>query len=243
MPARRRDVVLLAALAAAGCTGSAGCSASTTGSTTGSAAGTATAGPPARTRAVVESLPSPDRTGTVPLEQVLAARHSVRDFSGRPLGRALIGQLFWAAQGITHGERGRPAPSAGALYPLELYAVTSGQVLHYLPQGHRAQRWTVPQARHELARASGGQSVVGAAPVVLVVTAVLARTAGKYGSRAQRYVDLEAGHAAQDVLLQACAAGLGAVPIGSFDDDQVAQVLDLATDEAPRYLIPVGFPA
>jgi SagB-type dehydrogenase family enzyme len=176
------------------------------------------------------------------LERVLATRHSVRDFAQRQVELPVVAQLFWAAQGITHGTQGRPAPSAGALYPLELYAVTGAQILHYLPEEHRAQRWRVPGAAQALTRASGGQHAVATAPTVLVITGSVGRSAGKYGRRAQRYVDLEAGHAAQNVLLQAVANGLGAVPVGSFDDDAVAGILDLPATEAPRYLIPVGTP-
>ena len=82
------------------------------------------------------------------------------------------------------------------------------------------------------------------APVVLVITGVMARTAWKYGGdRAWRYVNLEAGHAAQNVLLQASVMGLGAVPVGAFDDNGVMDVLGLPADHRPLYLIPVGRPA
>jgi SagB-type dehydrogenase family enzyme len=230
-------VIVLAALAAAGCT------APGSSSGAGSSCGTGAGSGPARPPRTVAALPPPDVHGTVPLEQALAARRSVRRFRSEPLGDARLGQLFWSAQGITHGEQGRPAPSAGALYPLQLYAVGADAILRYLPEGHRAERWTEPGAGAGLARAAGGQQAVALAPTVLVVTAALVRTAGRYGSRAQRYVDLEAGHATQNILLQAVATGLAAVPIGSFDDDAVAAVLRLSRAEAPRYLVPVGLPA
>jgi SagB-type dehydrogenase family enzyme len=79
--------------------------------------------------------------------------------------------------------------------------------------------------------------------VVFVITAVYARTEQRYGvERGTRYVHLEAGHAAQNVLLQATALGLGAVPIGSFSDSEIRTVLTLPEDHAPLYLIPVGKP-
>ena len=78
---------------------------------------------------------------------------------------------------------------------------------------------------------------------MIVITAVYARTAQKYGEeRSPRYVHLEAGHAAQNVLLHAVALNLGAVPIGAFEDNQVQQVLALPSDQQPLYLIPVGHP-
>jgi SagB-type dehydrogenase family enzyme len=72
---------------------------------------------------------------------------------------------------------------------------------------------------------------------------VYTRTAQKYGEqRGTRYVHLEAGQAAQNLLLQAAAMGLGAVPIGAFHDEEVQQALGLLADHQPLYLIPVGHP-
>src|SRR5262245_23449931 len=84
-------------------------------------------------------LPSPDATGTVSLEKAIGERRSLRAFRPDPLPVTTIGQLLWAGQGVTSPDGKRAAPSAGALYPLELYAVTPEQVMHYLPNGHRAQ--------------------------------------------------------------------------------------------------------
>ena len=65
-------------------------------------------------------LPAPARSGHMSLEEALARRRSVREFSNKPLSDQDVSQLLWAAQGITHPEGLRTAPSAGALYPLEL---------------------------------------------------------------------------------------------------------------------------
>ncbi len=193
-------------------------------------------------RRPVIQLPAPRLNSGTSLEQALAHRQSVRQFATRPLTLTQIGQLLWAAQGVTRDGRGRTAPSAGALYPLEVYVAVPGRVLHYLPAGHRAEVWSDTDLRARLGSAAGQASVTDA-PVVFVVTAVPARTAVKYGGRAGRYVDLEAGHAAENLLLQAVALGLGAVPVGAFDDRGVARALRLPTGESPRYLIPVGVPA
>jgi SagB-type dehydrogenase family enzyme len=97
--------------------------------------------------------------------------------------------------------------------------------------------------RSDLHRAALRQEAVQDAPIVLVVTAVFERTVAKYGpERSPRYVHLEAGHAAQNVLLQAVGLNLGAVPIGAFDDLEVQTVLGLPADLQPLYLIPVGYP-
>ncbi len=189
----------------------------------------------------VVDLPSPTE-GTLPLEVALRNRRSVREFAPDPLTDAEVGQLLWAAQGVTADWGGRTAPSAGALYPLELYAVTSSRAMHYLPDGHRAEITAEGDLRPDLMAAAFDQETVGRASLVVVLTVVPARTAAKYGDRAARYVDLESGHAAQNLLLQATAIGLVAVPVGAFDDEAVGDVLQLPTGTEPRYLLAVGRP-
>jgi SagB-type dehydrogenase family enzyme len=190
------------------------------------------------------ALPPPAVTGDESLEQVLSRRRSVRELTDQPLTKAELGQLLWAAQGITHGRGLRTSPSAGALYPLELYVTTAEGVFHYVPSGHKLVIVSQGDARMRLYQAALRQEPVRRAPAVFIVTAVYARTAAKYGQeRAPRYVHLEAGHAAQNLLLQAVALGLGAVPIGAFDDDQVQEALTLPAEQEPLYLIPVGHPA
>ncbi len=188
-------------------------------------------------------LPEPSPLSTMTLDEALRTRRSVRDFRPDALGPELVGRLLWAAQGITSDEGFRTAPSAGALYPLELYVVTGEGVSRYLPEGHGLAPLARADVRADLAAAALGQAVVGDAPLVIVVTAVLSRTAAKYGAdRGERYVHLEAGHAVQNVLLEAVALGLAAVPIGAFDDARVAEVLSLPRAHAPLYLVAVGRP-
>lgn len=187
-------------------------------------------------------LPSPRTDGEVSLEAALDQRRSVREFLPDPLTDAELGQLLWAAQGITDPTGLRTAPSAGALYPLEIYAVTQEGVLHYDPATHSVATQHSGDHRRELMAAALAQAAIGEAPVTLVVAAIYERTAVKYGDRATRYVQLEAGHAAQNVLLQAVTLGLGAVPIGAFSDERVAAIVGLAAGELPLYLIPVGHP-
>ncbi len=196
---------------------------------------------PAATKEI--DLPPPRTEGKLSLEEALAQRHSVRSFyRNRPLSLQDIAQLFWAAQGVTRDWGGRTAPSAGGLYPLEVYAATSGGVYHYLPDGHRAETTLQEDVREALWSAGLSQEALALAPAIFVVSALYERTAGKYGGRAERYVKLEAGHAAENLLLQAVALNLGAVVIGAFHDQDVAAALSLAADEEPLYLIPVGHP-
>ena len=192
------------------------------------------------------ALPAPDRSGIRPLETLLHQRRSVRDYTDTPLSLADAGQLLWAAQGITHPRGLRTAPSAGALYPLELYLVagridglTAG-VYHYRPDGHRLQAMHDGDLRGRLARAALGQSWLADAPLTVVIAAVYERTARKYGERAGRYVHIEAGHAAQNLFLQAGALELDTVVVGAFDDNAVASLLRLPGDMQPLLLMPVG---
>ncbi len=194
-------------------------------------------------------LPSPLFDGNVSVEAALQERRSIREYGDEPLGLDEVAQLLWAAQGVSDEARGfRTAPSAGALYPLETYIVI-GDVsdvepgaYRYDPDRHRLEPGVMGDMRSELARAALGQDFVAEAPVTIVFSGIYARTAARYGERAERYVHMEAGHAAQNVSLQAVALGLGTVPVGAFRDDSVTAVLELAEDETPLYILPVGRP-
>jgi SagB-type dehydrogenase family enzyme len=177
------------------------------------------------------------------LLEALARRASVREFQSKPLTDQELSQLLWAAQGITHGEGQRTAPSAGARYPLELYAATAAGFFHYQPREHQLERLSQADLRPAISKAALGQTQVAQAPAVLVFTAVMARTAQRYGeARTPRYVHIEIGHAAQNLLLQAVALGLGAVPVGAFDDAQLQKTIPVPDDHTVLYLVPVGYP-
>ena len=189
------------------------------------------------------TLPAPSLQGSLSLEEVLAWRRSVRQFTEEALTLEEVGQILWAAQGITSAAGQRTAPSAGALYPLEVYVVTEEGAFHYVPEDHQLVIQRKGEVQAELYQAALRQEAVREAPAVFVIAAVYARTSQKYGEeRSPRYVHLEAGHAAQNILLQAVSLGLGGVPIGAFEDEKVLEVLDLPADQQPLYLIPVGHP-
>lgn len=191
--------------------------------------------------AELRALPSPALKGGLPLVEALVARASVREYAPRDLTAAEIGQLLWAAQGTRVTDR-RTAPSAGALYPLEVLVLVGTDVMRYRPDAHSVAVLGMPSARSALVDAVG-QDPVRNAPAAFVVTGVVSRLAERYGDRSERYTRLEAGHCAQNLLLQATALGLGAVPIGAFTDSAVREALDLYSGEAPLYVIPVGAPS
>lgn len=188
-------------------------------------------------------LDAPVRDGKLSLEAALARRRSVREFTSRPLTRAELGQLLWAAQGITHPDGLRTAPSAGALYPLELYVVTPDGLFHYLPREHALEPCLAGDLRQPLARAALDQECVRDAAAVFVFAAIFARIAAKYGAeRAPRYTFMEAGHAAQNLHLECVALGLGSVAVGAFHDREVHRLLALPPTEEPIYMVAVGHP-
>jgi SagB-type dehydrogenase family enzyme len=188
------------------------------------------------------ALPEPRLKAEVSLEETLARRRSVRSFTEEELTLEEISQLLWAAQGLTAAWGGRTAPSAGALYPLEVYVATANGFYHYVPQGHKVIIESQDDQRLKIWEVALKQDAIREAAAVFVITAVYERTAKKYGERAERYVKLEAGHACQNILLQTVALHLGSVPIGAFYDDQVQAFLSLPPDHEPLYLIPVGHP-
>jgi SagB-type dehydrogenase family enzyme len=187
------------------------------------------------------TLPKPSVKGKVSVEEALRSRRSVRSYAKRDLTLEQVSQLLWAAQGITDDRRGlRAAPSAGALYPLEVYVVKNDGLFHYVPEAHRIEPISEKDVKPELARACWGQGYVEEAAIDIVICAVYERVTGKYGQRGVRYTDMEAGHAAQNVFLQAEALGLASVPIGAFDDNAVARILGLPREVRPLYVLPVG---
>jgi SagB-type dehydrogenase family enzyme len=191
----------------------------------------------------VVELPSPRRKGQLSLEECILRRRSIRSYLRDELSLEEISQLCWSAQGIT-GLRDpyRAAPSAGATLPLELYLVKSDGLFKYVAQGHRLLMLSGEDLRRKLAEVALAQDVVARVPVDFVITVVWERITGRYGQRGEMYAYEEAGHAAQNIHLQAVALGLGSVPVGAFSDAGVKQVLSLAKGEAPVYIIPVGHP-
>jgi len=205
---------------------------------------------------VTHSLPSPKTAGKVSVEEALAKRRSHRHFQNRALSAEQLSQILWAAYGITQPMPHRPSlrgglrttPSAGALYPLEIYAVAGNVagvkagVYRYLSQEHTLLLTIDKDIRKELGAAALHQAMARDAPVTVVYSAVFSRMTGRYGERGrERYVCMEIGHSAQNVHLQAEALHLGTCAIGAFEDRSVSELLQLPTEEKPLYLMPIGY--
>ncbi|MBU2575396.1 MAG: SagB/ThcOx family dehydrogenase [Elusimicrobia bacterium] len=203
-------------------------------------------GAPSMAADTTVKLPPPDIKSGFSLEEAIAKRRSVRAFVEQDLSLKAISRLLWAGQGVTAKKGGfsfRAAPSAGALYPMETFAVKKDGIYRYVPQTHSLELHAAGDLRPRLAEAAHGQTSVSGAPLAIVLCSVYQRVTARYGERGIRYAHIEAGHIAQNIHLAAAALGLGSVPIGAFDDAKVKTALKLPKDCEPLYIIPVGRPA
>lgn len=193
-------------------------------------------------------LPPPRYDSNVSIEHALRVRRSIREYEDKPLTLEQVGQLAWAAQGITDKRYGfRTAPSAGATYPLEIYVVIKKDgveglpegIYHYLPREHMLELIKSGDYSRELMYACLDQEWVVDAAINIVITAIYERTTWRYGERGRiRYVPMEVGHVGQNIYLQCVSLGLGCVVIGAFYDEEVKKIIGV--DEEPLYVIPVG---
>jgi SagB-type dehydrogenase family enzyme len=187
----------------------------------------------------------------MPLEEAISRRKSVRDFASQLISQTQLSQILWAAQGTSEAAWSRTVPSAGATYPLEIFVVCGANcveqmdegIYHYHTDSHSLTLHHEGDVRLELARAALSQEYIYQAPVDIVICALYERTTMGYGARGERYVHIEAGHAGQNIYLQATALGLSTVAIGAFHDESVREVLRLDKQYRPLYIMPVGRPA
>ena len=196
------------------------------------------------------NLPGPQTDGNISLEKAIKTRRTIRSFTSDPLNIAQFSQLLWAAQGITE-DRGykRAAPSGGALYPMDIYAIVGNNgvegikpgIYHYKPKDHIVSLVFDQDLRDEVAGAALGQAWMAEAPLNLVITAEYDRITIKYGKRGVRYAMIEAGHIGQNVFLQAEALGLGAGIVGAFHDKDVIRIMKIPRSHEPMLIMPVGY--
>jgi SagB-type dehydrogenase family enzyme len=207
---------------------------------------------PQRTVMSVVKLPDPDLNGNMSVEQAIQNRRSVREYSNKSLSLKDISQLMWSAQGITDKQNNfRAAPSSGRTYPLELYLVVGKAGVEGVEEGiyrynntnHELEKLLSGDKRAELSKSANGQAAVASAPVDIVITGSYQRTMAKYGNNnlSIRFVHLEAGHAGENIYLEATARCLATVSIGSFNENTVKTLLNLPADENTIYIFPVGF--
>ena len=188
-------------------------------------------------------LPAPTLSGQVSLEEAISKRRSVRQFTDKPLNFVQIGQLAWAGQGITDKQRNlRAAPSAGGIYPIELYFATADGLFLSHPQEHTLEQLQSNYQRKQLSSAAGEQKAIAEAPCNIIIAGSDRKVALKYGSKGRNFMLLEAGHVAENIQLQAVALGLAALPAGAFETKNVAKICQLSGDLEPVLIVCAGYP-
>lgn len=198
-------------------------------------------------------LPSFEPSQPMTLDAALNKRKSIRDFKAKPISKGQLSYLLWASTGIQRIEHGcefRTAPSAGALYPIETYVIANDVrklepgVYHYSVKAHQLEELKRGDIRRAITATALGQRMCATAGAVFVWSAVFERSKWKYGQRAYRYVYLDAGHIAENLMLAAASLSLGCCEIGALFDDQVNAIVGIDGDEESTVLMAaVGAPA
>jgi SagB-type dehydrogenase family enzyme len=195
------------------------------------------------------NLPAPSTQGTVSVEKALKNRRTIRQFADKALTPSQLAQLLWAGYGVTDSRGLRSAPSAGALYPLDIYAVVGDRqvsglaagVYHYLPEKQALELRKTGDWRRAVARASLQQAWMAEAPIMVVITGEYRRCQVRYGERGMRYTHMESGHVGQNLFLQAEALGLGAGIVGAFENTAIVKTLELPPTYDPLLIMPIGY--
>jgi len=191
-------------------------------------------------------LIEPTKKGKISLEECLDNRRSRRVFSNDSLSLFEVSQILWAGQGISSPRNFRTVPSAGALYPIDLYVVVSNVetlskgVYKYIPIGHKLEKVKDGDKREELYKSCYSQDSVNMAPLSVVIIGVYDKTMQKYGERGRQYLHIEVGCAVQNIYLEVESLALGTVCIGAFDDAKIRRVLSLSDKEVPFVVMPIG---
>jgi len=206
-------------------------------------------------------LPDPSFKSETSIEEALNARQSVRAYSAESLSLTEISQMLWAAQGITRKKDtpsskwnekyewqggNRTAPSAGGLYPMELYLLAGNVegldqgVYKYIVKSHSLIKVIDGDKRADVREVSLKQKAITEGAAVIVMAAVYERTSIKYGARSEKYIFTEVGHIGQNIYLQGASLGIGTVMIGAYKDDDLKRVLNLPDDEKPMAVMPIG---
>lgn len=194
------------------------------------------------------SLPTMQVDGKISVENAMSKRQTYRSFRSVAITQGQLGQFLWAANGNRPGTSRKVIPSAGALYPLEIYAVVGENgvtglpagIYNYIPSNHSITKTFDGDKRDDVAAAALNQSWLANAPVIIVISAIYERTTRKYGERGVRYVHMESGAADQNLYLEAVAQGLYAGTIGAFDDASVSEVMHFPSNVKPLLLVGVG---
>jgi SagB-type dehydrogenase family enzyme len=189
-------------------------------------------------------LPNPRFKGEMSLEESIYSRKSVRSFSDKEIVMEKISQLLWVAQGKNCYKR--TVPSAGAIYPLEIYVFLKKKGIYYYNFRKNELIIEIEEDENEsllkqLAQFSLNQNFIYEAPLNLIICIDFPKIIRGYGERGKRYALIEVGHCAQNVHLEAVSLGLSSVPIGAFQDKLIKDLMLLPENLDPIYIIPIGY--
>jgi SagB-type dehydrogenase family enzyme len=197
-------------------------------------------------------LPAP-APGGMSVEKAIKARRSVRSFTDQPLTLPQVSQILLSAYGITQrrgDEDHRAVPSAGAMFPLDLYLLAhhvdslAPGLYHFQVSDSTLELVRAGDFSEQIHEASNEQRMVGATPATLIITATYGRITPRYGDRGHQYTHMEVGSICQNVYLQAMSLGLGTCAVGAFDDKAVTRLLELGRRrEVPMLVMPIGVPS
>jgi len=196
-------------------------------------------------------LPSRSLSNKLSLNETLQKRVSCRNFDPRALFMQQLSNILWAGQGLIskqHDMR-HTAPSAGATYPIELLVAVRKDgieeldpgIYQYISKEHALKRLSDKDLNEKMSRACFNQEFIRKAGASILIASEDSRTTRRYGDRGERYVDMEAGAAMQNIALEAVEMGLGTVIVGAFDDGAVKEMFDLQ-ELKPLAIMPIGYP-
>jgi SagB-type dehydrogenase family enzyme len=198
-------------------------------------------------------LPKPSFTGKMSVETSMTKKKSVRHFAADPLTLEQLSQLLWAANGVLpvdaiSGATVKTLPSAGGIYPLEIFLLTGDKsvkglpagVFHYNTMNNSLLMISSGDARMALAQAALSQIWMASAPVTIVIAGAFGKSTAKYGQRGIQYTFMESGAANQNLYLQAEAIGLRVGTVGAFDENAVSSAIRIPAGITPLLLVPVG---
>jgi SagB-type dehydrogenase family enzyme len=191
-------------------------------------------------------LPEPRTDGGISVEKALQERRSIRSFGDQPLALAEVSQLLWAAQGITDDKGHRTAPSAMEAYPLQIYLLASNVtglpsgVYHYLPEGHNLIAMQKSGLDDLYSSSAGQEAWIKGAPAIFIITSVFERLNRMMGKDSSRFVYVEAGTAAENLLLEVVSLGLASTYTAGFDANRTEELLGLPSGEKIIGVLPVG---
>lgn len=181
-------------------------------------------------------LPEPKTTEGPPIWECFRKRRSIRDYKNKPVKLEELSQILWGSYGVTAKEWGyylKTAPSAGALYPIEIYVASfkveglKKGIFHFNPEDMTLRGIFEGDYSKAITRACLGQDFIMDSAFALILTAIPSRTISKYRERGVRYILMDLGCIIQNIYLSLTALNMGGCIIGAFSDSAMNKIMNL----------------